>query len=255
VNPALDPRPRPRRSRAERRVTFALKVLALVVLGAYALSKVFAFAGRVHSVTIILVGAVFFSYMLYPLVRRLNERLPLGWSILIAYLLIAVVAVFGIWIVVPALGTDLQTLVRSTPALVQKAQSFLADSNNPIVERMPDWLRTYLEGLVPSSLGFLQHYAAAEAANALAFLLSTFALIATVIVIPVISIYVMFEAVEWRDNLMRALPARAHPRATALLSDLDVALGGFIRGQLIVGAIIGSLITIVLLATRSCPRR
>jgi len=46
---------------------------------------------------------------------------------------------------------------------------------------------------------------------------------------------------------MRVVPLPAQPKALALMHDLDNVLGGFIRGQLTVGATIGVCITVALL--------
>ena len=44
------------------------------------------------------------------------------------------------------------------------------------------------------------------------------------------------------------VPLRARPKALAVLRDLDRMLGAYIRGQLLVALIVGTLITIALLA-------
>ena len=76
---------------------------------------------------------------------------------------------------------------------------------------------------------------------------SAFALIATVVVIPIVSIYLMIEAPDLLRGLMRLVPPRARPATSRVLHDLDRVLGGFIRGQVIVGLVIGTTITVVLL--------
>ncbi len=240
--------PRPRRvSRGERRVTYALKVLLTILVAAVILAGILAFLGRVRSVTIILVGAIFFTYIISPAVRRLHRRLPLVWSIVLVYVAIALIAGFGIAIVVPALISDTQSLTRAYPTIIHNAQVFVGDPNNPIVARLPQSARDYLTG-VPAQIGSLAgQYAGAAASHALTFLLSAVSVVATVVVIPIISIYLMIEAPGMLGGLLNAVPPRARPKTLAVLHDLDAVLGGFIRGQFLVGAVIGTCITIVLL--------
>jgi predicted PurR-regulated permease PerM len=246
VNPP-DRRRIPLRSRFERRITVALKLLALVVLAAFALHSVLGFVGHVRSVAIVLIGAVFFTYLIYPAVRRLSERLPILWAILIVYVGLAVVLVLGLSFVAPALVSDTQSIVAAMPANVARAQAFIADPENPIVKHLPAAMRAYLTAEIPDLLKFAQRYASEQAGGALLFVLSTFALIATVVVIPIVSIYLMIEAPEILGYVMRLVPPRARPRTTRILHDLDLVLGGFIRGQMLVGLVIGATITIVLL--------
>ena len=103
----------PVRSRTERRITVALKLLALIVLAAISLRAVLIFIGHIRSVAIILTGALFFTYLIYPAVRRLNARLPLAWSILLVYFVLAIVAVLGLSFVVPALAGETQAIVAA----------------------------------------------------------------------------------------------------------------------------------------------
>jgi len=240
-------RPAARRSRGERRVTYALKILLLIALTAVMLSAVLDFIGRIRSVAVVVVGAIFFTYAIYPLVRRLNARFPLLVSILLAYLGIVALVAFGVSVVVPALYADSQSLVSSSPQLVHNAQVFFSNPDNPLIARLPASVRAYLATVPPQLVKLGQEYAAAGVGSMFALLLSVVGLLATVVVIPVISVYLMIEAPDLIRAGLRALPARARPETLSLLHDLDKVLGGFIRGQLTVGATIGACITVALL--------
>jgi predicted PurR-regulated permease PerM len=244
--PTVTERPVVIRSRGERRVTYALKVLGVIVLSAIILSAVLSFIGRVPSVAVILIGAIFFTYIIYPAVRWLHARMPLIWAILVVYLTIIALVAIAISTVAPALYDQAQSLVRSTPELVRNAQIFVSDPNNPVIARLPPAVRTYLETVPPQLAGLAQKYAGDAAGRVVSIALSVVGLLATVVVIPVMSIYLMFEAPGLIGSFLRAMPERARPKATAIVHDLDKVLGGFIRGQLTVGAVIGTCITIAL---------
>jgi predicted PurR-regulated permease PerM len=228
-------------------VTYVLKVLALIVLAAVILSAILDFIGRVPSVAVIVIGAVFFTYLIYPAVRFLNTRMPLIWAILVVYVAIFGLAAFAISTVAPALYDQAESLVRSMPALVRNAQIFLTDPHNPVIARLPAPVRAYLATVPPQLAGLAQKYAGDAAGRVVALALSVVGLLATVVVIPVMSVYLMIEAPGLLASFLRALPDRARPKAAAIVRDLDKALGGFIRGQLLVGAVIGTCITIALL--------
>ena len=107
-----------KRSRNERRVTYALKVLSLIVVATIVLGALLEFVMRVSSVAIVVIGATFFTYLIYPWVERLNRRVPLGVAIALVYLAIIMVAAFGIAVIVPALVVDGQSLIKATPGMV-----------------------------------------------------------------------------------------------------------------------------------------
>jgi predicted PurR-regulated permease PerM len=240
-------RPLVPRSRGERRVTYALKVLALIVLSAVILSAILDFIGRIPSVAIIIIGAIFFTYLIYPVVRRLNTRMPLVWSIALVYLAIAALAVIGISTIAPALYEQAQTLAKSMPEIVRNAQTFVEDPNNPIIARLPGSVRDYL-ATVPAELATMaEKYGGDAASRVVSLALSVVGLVATLVVIPIVSAYLLFEAPDLNAWFMRAIPPRARPKTKAVIDDLDRVFGGFIRGQLLVGAVIGTCITVALL--------
>ncbi len=211
------------------------------------LAAVVNFIGRIPSAAVIIIGAIFFTYIIYPAVRWLNARMPMIYAILLVYVGIAAVLVLGVWTVAPALIDDSQTLIKSMPQIVQSAQAFVSNPNNPLFAHLPLAMRDYLASLPAEVAHRAQGYGGEAASRLLALLASAVGLLATLIVIPVLSLYLLIEAPGLLLALMRVIPLKAQPKALAFIHDLDNVLGGFIRGQLTVGATIGVCITIALL--------
>ena len=234
-------------SRFERRVTLALKVVLLIAVAAYLFAGTLDFFDRIRSTVIVLIGAMFFTYLIHPVVRRLHRRLPLIWSILIVYACIALLAAFALGFIVPAISAEVQAFVQAYPGMIKAAQAFFTDPNNALIARLPEGARTYLAGL-PLQLGALaQRYAGQGVTQALGFVLSTVSVVGTIVVIPVLSAYIIIEFPSWLDALFEFIPPAARPRTATILRDLDGVFGGFIRGQMTVGAVIGTAITVMLL--------
>src|SRR5437660_81880 len=198
MNPAVRPPdvPRPRRpmSRAERRVTFWLKTLALVAVTIYLMVGVLNFLGGVKATAILFVMALFFAYLVYPLVRRLNDRLPLVWSILLVYILIAILGAAILQLLIPPLISDIQGAVKTVPGLVGNLVKVLQDPNNPIMHRIPPDERAYLSTVPQQIGGFLQTNALDTASKTINVLLSTVSVLATLIVVPVLAAYMLLDA-------------------------------------------------------------
>lgn len=249
VNPARPtdaPPPRRRISRAERRVTFWLKTLGLIAVAVYLLVGFLQLLGAVRATGLLLVGSIFFAYLIYPAVRRLNERIPLLWAIVVVYALIGILAAAVAQLLIPPLATDLQNLIKATPGLVAHYSQVLQDPNNPIFRFVPLEERRYLATL-PAQLGaFIQHNAQDFATKTVAVVLSTVSVVATVIIIPILSAYMLLDVDHLKESFLGLLPAKNRGKAEAILDDLDKVVGGFIRGQLIDGAIVGAMITVML---------
>ncbi len=229
------------------RVLYAVRICWLAILAGFILYKALEFLVRVRTFTIVVIGAVLFAYLVFPLITRLNRRLPLGVSIAIVYLGIALLIAFGIYIAAPILGADAQQLVHDAPRLVNHAQSALVDPNNPFTKHLPSGLRDYLKDF-PAQLELnISKYGAGVASTVLPVLVSIVTVGALFVIIPVVAAYLMIESEGLKRTLLGFVPKNAQPKALKIIADLDHVVGGFIRGQLIVAAIVGTLVTLLLL--------
>jgi predicted PurR-regulated permease PerM len=246
--PAARKGPTPRRpiTRGERRVTYALKILLVTALAIYLIVGALNFFGAIRTTGLLVVGSVFFAYLIYPLVRRLNERVSLVWSILIVYAMLALFLVFTVLLVVPPLADESQKLVQQFPGFVAKAQNELANPTNPLLTRIPVASRIYLASL-PGQLGtFVQTYGIDAAQKTFTIVLSAVSVVATVIIVPVLSAYMLIDAGDVKRNVLGLFPPKHRIKVEAVVDDLDKVVGGFIRGQLIDGAIVGAMIGVML---------
>jgi predicted PurR-regulated permease PerM len=234
-------------SAGERRVTYAVKILLLVVLAGFVLLQILHFLGRIANVTIIAVGAIFFAYLIYPAVRRLNERMPLGAALGVVYACIVLAFVFLIGVIVPLLGNDVNELVKNSPRIATNAQAWAVDPGNPVAAHLPSALRVNVLEYEAKALVYLQQYASDGLKSVVGVVLSVVGLAATIVVIPVMAAYLMLDAESLKRTAIGVIPLKARPKTLAVVADLEKVLGGFIRGQLIVGAIIGTCITVALL--------
>lgn len=227
-------------------MTFWLKALALVAVAIWLLVGVLQFLGNVRATALLVVASLFFAYLIYPLVRRLNERLPLLWALLLVYGFILVLGIAVVQLLVPPLVTDVQNLVKATPSIVQHTTQVLTDPNNRYVRWLPLEERQYLASL-PAQLGaFLKTNALDTATKTFAVVLSAVSVVATAIVLPMLSAYMLLEAEHIKGSFLGLVPPRHRAEAEAIVDDLDRVVGGFIRGQLIDGAIVGAMIAVML---------
>lgn len=236
----------PTEKRSER-VLYAVRICWLVILGGFILYKALELFGHVRTLTIVVIGAVLFAYLVFPLIARLKRRIPLGAAIGVVYLFIAILVGFAISVVVPILTADAKNLVHDAPLLVRDAQTALVNPSNPLVAHLPSDVRDYLIALPAQVEANVTKYAAGAAVTILPVLLSIVTIGALFVIIPVVAAYLMLEADELKRTLLGFVPLAGQQKALKIIADLDHVVGGFIRGQLIVAAIVGTLVTILLL--------
>ncbi len=231
----------------EARVTYALKILLLVVVALYLGGIVVAFLVRISTVVYILIGAVFFAYLIYPFVERLHRRMPIWLALAVVYIgLLLVIAGAG-WLVIPGLMNDIGNLAHNYPKISANIQSLVNNPNDPLLARLPEPVRVQAIKLPEEIVAWAQIHGVEAAGHALSIFVGTIAAVATFIIIPLLAAYLLVDVQRLRSSVLEMIPASRWGTALAILGDVDGVIGGFIRGQLIVAACVGVLLTIALL--------
>jgi predicted PurR-regulated permease PerM len=236
-------------SRAERRVTFGLKVLALIAVAIYLLIDLLNFFGAIRTTGLLIVGALFLAYLIYPLVRRLNVYLPVIWSIVIVYAFIALLLTFGVTLVAPQIGSDLNNFGHAFPHLMAQFQQELIAPRSSFIARIPIDDRLYLANLPTQFNALAQQYGLDTLQKGLPVLLSAASLGAALVIVPILAAYMLLDASNVQRQIVGLFPAKRRNKVRTIIDELDGVIGGFIRGQLIDGAIVGLMIFVMLLAT------
>jgi predicted PurR-regulated permease PerM len=236
-------------SRAERRITFLLKTLLLIAVAIYLGVGLLQFLASLKATALLFIAALFFAYLVYPLVRRFNERLPLVWSILIVYVAIVILGVAILQLLVPPLIADTQNAVKAFPGVIKNFSQILENPDTPLIRWLPSEDRIYIAEVPQQIALFLQTNAVDTAQKTFTVLLSAVSVVATVVVVPVLAAYMLLDAENIKESFLGLIPAKFHGKTEAIIADLDQVVGGFIRGQLIDGSILGAMLTVMLYAT------
>lgn len=223
---------------------YSWKILLSIVLIFLMFSYLFHFIERIGVIFIIIVGAIFFAYLVYPLVRWLNRRLPLIWAILLVYAAIAALVAVGLTFLIPPVSAQVTTFVRDWPTIEHRIVDYLRYPHNPVLAHVPPLIRDQL-ARIPSELpNWLQSYGIAAAGNAIVVLIGTAAFLGACVAIPVLAAYLLYDSESIKRFFIGFIPARKRDSTLELLSEFERVIGGFIRGQLMVGGSVGALIAL-----------
>jgi predicted PurR-regulated permease PerM len=189
------------------------------------------------SVLILLFTAIIIGEGLRPVMNWLHERLrlPQLLALLLVYALILLVFSVLAWLLFQAFVVQISTFGDNLPRLnsqlarqVQDVQLWLGDSP-----------------LVANALAGLSGQAGALAQGALA-LVASFpqklgSLLFDVVVIAVMAFFWLTGVTGLRPFILGLLPASSQPIASAVLDDMGQRLGGYLRGVIVNGLVIGVL--------------
>lgn len=231
---------------SEKRVTYALKVLMTIVLAIYLCQTAFGLIERVRGVMYVLIGTIFFSYLIYPAVHWLRRWMPTALAIVIVYAGILAGLVGVGWFIVPHVAGDVMTFMRQYPQLADRVTRLVYDPNDPVTSRLPDWMRDEISRIPKELAAWVQVRGFESASRVVVVVAGGFAAVTTFVIIPLVTAYLLMDLEHLQRGLRSIVPPRRWRGLVDLLREIDGVVGGFIRGQLLVALTVGVLITIAL---------
>jgi len=193
--------------------------------------------GKVWLVIPPIVIAVAIIYMLNPVVTRLHARGMARWlgSCLSYIVLMGVLTLVG-FLVIPSITAQAGQLADDFPTiyedLVADLQGFAEDlgfSNLdlPSYEELKDGLSGD-GGFLDGKLGRITDLT-----------LSVLEALFLLLIAPVIAFYLLIDLPKVRAKVVSLIPERQRVEVIYVARELGLAVGGFLRGQLLVAAIVG----------------
>lgn len=171
----------------------------------------------------LLVAAIVVAEALSPIVNWLERRLPRGTGIALVY--VTILLLFGLagWVVVPVLVDQATALAENLPDLVKRVQGVL----NRFDELGVD-IASALQQTASQLLSLVGALPLAVASSVI-----------EIILVIALSIYWLLAKSSLRTFFLSLFPAHRHQHTDAVLSEMGHTMGGFVRGAVLDGLIIG----------------
>jgi predicted PurR-regulated permease PerM len=219
-----------------RRRDIALAIIGWLVILAF----VVWLAAHIAGALLTLVFAALLAYAIYPVIRQLSRWIPRPLAIAIAYIVAIAVLFAVLYLVVNTAILQLSGLIQAIHGLLSKG----VRGDSPIIQALgqlgitPQQVTSFTDQL--GTYG--QQVAAGVATGAVPLIAGVFGGLLEFILVIVLSIYLAvdgYRAVTW---LRTHAPIHARPRINFLLTTLERVVGGYIRGQITLSALIGLLV-------------
>lgn len=218
---------------------FILIVLAVAV-GALVLY-------RLERVVLVLVLAMFFAYLIAPLVGfaerplravRTPPRLSRGVAIGIVYVIISGVAWAGAAILLPTVSQQIGDAASRAPGYTQSLRTWEGG-----------WSRSYERLRLPIEVRRRIDQSLLDAGDRVVegvreSLIAGFGVLSYLpwlVLIPVLSFFLLKDAESLRQSALDALPERFRGRGYRLFEELNTTLAAYIRAQLLACLLVGSV--------------
>lgn len=244
-----------------RAVSYVVLLVGLVVV-LWALRDGYAFALQVGVIAFVI------AYVLNPIVELLARlRLRRSLAVVLVYLLLIQVAVF-FSVLMGQVVVELGRFVNLVPEAVGEIGARLGTVSTwfeGIAERMPPWVlerfgdqaagedlaqqfQDRLSDVIANGVESVLRLLERLLAEGPAFLVSgATSLISTtfqVLLIVLASAYFLYDFPRFTRNVRRFVPVRWRPLHDDLVNKADRAVGGFLRGQILITIVLGVLVWI-----------
>ncbi len=190
---------------------------------------------------LIVVLAALLAYAVMPIVRGLARRIPLPLAIALVYLiLVSLVSGIGYLLVSNAIS-ELSSLATQITHLLTPGSPGAPTPLAQQLERL-GLTQTQIQDLSQRAIQQLQN----AAQNALPLLGGVvngfFTVLLDVVLVLVLSIYLLVAGPRFVGWLSQSAPAKQRGRLAFALVTLQRVIGGYLRGQLLLSTLVGTLV-------------
>ena len=198
------------------------------------------------SVLLLVVLAIFFSYLVAPLVKILQRPVTIRGrerktprAIAIGTVYLGIFGAIGIALVLllPRLGEQITQFAKQAPAYLVTTRG-RAQKLNEIYQRyqLPPLVRNTLDATVARAIATSEGYVTTEMTNAIGLIVY----LPWLVLIPVFGFFLLKDADGFRQSALKLLPkGRLRWRGDEFFGDVNRTLAAYIRAQLLGCLIVG----------------
>ncbi len=222
-----------------------------LVVGVLLLIFIGWFVFRVRQLFPALILALLLAYLLQPLVKRLVKltRMP-RWSIVVVlYFLILLIMMGATTGIGFAIVQQLAGVFEGLGELIDQIPEWLATIQNQIIHIGPwviDLSRVNLEPIASQLSSSLQPMLLGTGSVLASFATTAASTVGIAFLVMIISLYLLLDFDKLREAVLGLVPASYDRDVGRLMDNTADVWQAFLRGQLILGIVIGSAVAIIL---------
>lgn len=199
------------------------------------------------------------AYVLYPAVRALERVMPWrtrrpGLSRIVSITLIYSVAltlIAGVLaLIAPRIVEESTDFISEFPQLFRSARATLEQWNQQYAARVPEETRQNVEEALAGAGNALINATKDAFFRIFGFVAGALTLIIGLSTAPIFLFYLLKDQESLSGGLYRVFPTLARPHLKNVVSILNDTVGSYIRGQLILGLIVGTVVGVGLFLLR-----
>ncbi len=209
-----------------------------IIAGAVVAVIAWTVAERFLTIIILLLAGFLISYLLGPLMDRLERGgVPRVLAILLVYIIVLGALAIGITLLVGPLTAQLQGLTKTLPVLLSAQAGKQTGLDRFFAQH---GIHVTVAGLRGQVVGYVTGAGTTLLNSTLGVVLGLVNLATDAALVLVIAFYVLLDGRAMHNRIVAVLPTASRQRWFFVEAALTSVVGGYIRGQLIVAATVGS---------------
>ena len=200
---------------------------------------------------------IIIAYMLIPLVKLLRKKMRKIFAVTITYLVFLSVIFVILFFIIPLVIEQFKIFVSRIPLLLEGITGFLNNflKNNAMLKNLGNIIG---KGSIPSDSQEITKYIlnGLNLCNINIFQSATtltktaFNIILNFVIGPVLGFYILKDTDIIVSTFIKIIPPKYKNQSSVLLGKINNVFGKYVRAQLLVSLIVGTLCTIILLILR-----
>lgn len=193
-------------------------------------------AFALHDVLIPFALSFALAYLLHPVVQYFVVRgLRRELVVLLLYGLVATTVTLAATSVIPAVTTELSMLQGRVPVYFLKVQEHFTALQSAVAHSLP-----FGQTIVESMSFKIYEPLMRQLPNIPTYVLGLVPFFSLIFLVPFITFFFLMDSSRFLRRAIQLLPSRYVEQALHVISEVDAALGNYIRGLLIIAVVIGS---------------
>ncbi len=197
--------------------------------------------------------SVVIAYVLLPVARLLERAMPWrrgrpgltrGIAVGVIYLVVLGILAGILALIIPPTVEQSQQFAEEFPGFLHSARTTVEGWLARYAELIPVEIRDRVEETLSGAGGIAGEAAGRVVSQTWEVVSGSFSLILGLATAPVLVFYLIKDSAKIRESLSVPFPAELRPYLKDLLDIAERTLGGYIRGQLTLGVVVGAVVTV-----------
>jgi predicted PurR-regulated permease PerM len=182
--------------------------------------------------------AIVLAYLLNPLVGIFEKRgLSRGIAVLLVFIAVFAVVIGAFMSFIPSLVTSIASMIKSIPSFVTQMQTYITGLSD-YISNYTSYDVTQFFNIEQIVGNVIQGFAASlqEISNAI---LQNSGQLMNIIIVPLVTIFLLIDKEFFVKGIMYLVPLHYRNNMLKMCCDIDLVIGGFIKGQGLTSLIAG----------------